>query len=345
MRNVTTEYHTANKADTRSSDFLIVSDSGFGLTKISGSSAWVSKTPPGDNPQRFSMWQCGKETSDSVTNYGYIEIGGRTQETFYFSASQKNSITICFEDECYPTELYIEFYKADGISPVLKTTKSDLTNDRKILTYSYEDLYEYAGENESSLHLLRFYFTKWSKQGVKPVILFSTYGEPAIFTKDDLMSVDITLETDITAQSIPYNSYACTIIDEVDAYNPLLINSKIHDFTSGQKFYFFNFEKSVESLTDDLSLYSHEFCPVGVAYFRQAKQQGTAVDFDFIDIVEKYDKTPLSEAELELSSHFIKRNVKDYTRCSFTLIQERTNLASGTEKTVQPIQYPLSLQP
>ena len=52
-------------------------------------------------------------------------------------------------------------------------------------------------------------------------------------------------------------------------------------------------------------------------FFQKATQQGTTVNFEFIDMIEKYDTTYLSEDELELSSHFIKRNVREYLHTLF----------------------------
>ena len=335
MRNVTTAYHEANKADTRSSDFLIVADTGFGLNKINSASGWSLKSRTGLNSEDFTMWRCNTKTSENVTDYGGIYIGGYSEEKYYLNAGDYKNITFFFEGDCYPTEFDIEFYDCDIdiVNPAVEVI--GYKNNSNMLTHSYFSLLVDAGWDTESLKMLKFRFTKWSKQGVKPVILFATYGEPcAVFTKDDLLSVDITLETDPTAQSIPYNSYACSVIDEVDAYNPLLPDSKIYNFTENQKFKFFNFEKGFgenEAITDNLSLFDHEICPVGTAYFRNAKQQGTAVAFDFIDIVEKYDKISLSDEELELSSHFIKRNVKEYLTTLFGADLDTSSIPADLE--------------
>lgn len=310
MRDVTTAYHNANKADIRSSDFLIVSDTGFSLNMTSGSSGWVKKS---SIDQSIGMYRCSKETSENVTDYGYIEF------EYYYNAITKYfpEIFIYFED-CVPTFYRVEIYTSANAYKGSGSYNNKSSNAAGLLA----DTFLQIVGTRSDTYTIRFRFEKWSKQGVKPVILFTTYGQPAVFTKDDLLSVNITLETDPTAQSIPYNSYECTIIDETDAYNPLLKDSKIYNFTPGQKFKFFNFEKGFnadddEIITDNISLFDHEICPVGTAYFRDAKQQGTAVTFDFVDIVEKYDNIPLSDEELELSSHFIKRNIKEYLTTLF----------------------------
>jgi len=313
MRDVTTAYHNANKADIRSSDFLIVEDTSFSLNCLSSAKGWSAKVLSYDssNGKNISFYRCNVQTDEnnSTDTYGYIEFSN-----FYNTIkdySPKPSICIRFED-CFPTEIEYTVYDSNGN---LKKT-AVLENDSNRLVLTYASLLRNAGSSDN-LYRIRFRFFSWSKQGVYPVILYATYGEPTVFAKDDLLSVNITLETDPTAQSIPYNSYECTIIDETDAYNPLLKDSRIYNFTPGQKFKFFNFEKGFnadddEIITDNISLFDHEICPVGTAYFRDAKQQGTAVTFEFIDIVEKYDKITLSDEELMLSSHFEKRNVKKY---------------------------------
>lgn len=313
MRDVTTAYHNANKADIRSSDFLIVGDTSFFLNCLSSAKGWSAKVLSYDssNGKNISFYRCNVQTDEnnSTDTYGYIEFSN-----FYNAIkdySPKPSICIRFED-CFPTEIEYTVYDSNG--NLKKTAVFENDSNRLVLTYA--SLLRNAGSSDN-LYRIRFRFFSWSKQGVYPVILYATYGEPTVFTKDDLLSVNITLETDPTVQSIPYNSYECTIIDETDAYNPLLKDSKIYNFTPGQKFKFFNFEKGFnaddnEIITDNISLFDHEICPVGTAYFRDAKQQGTEVTFDFIDIVEKYDNITLSDEELMLSSHFEKRNVKKY---------------------------------
>lgn len=319
MRKVTTAYRNANKAETRSSDFLVVSDTGFDLNVINSSDVWTYKSRTGLNSDDLTMWRCNRITSETETDYGYVIIGSYREDKYYSNAAPGNNITFLFENDCYPVEYKIEFFNVDSDMHNPASTVTGKTNQESLLTFSWLELLTSAG-GESNLQLLKFYFTKWSKQGVKPVILLATYGEPAVFTKEDLLSVDITLETDPTAQSIPYNSYSCTVIDETDAYNPLIPDSKIYNFAHNQKFKFFNFEKGFSDediITDELSLFDYEICPVGTAYFRNAKQQGTAVAFDFIDIVEKYDNIHLSDSELKLSSHFTKRNVKSYLTTLF----------------------------
>lgn len=309
MRNVTTAYHEANKADTRSSDFLIIADTGVALDRVGNYTGWTKRTL--DSDLGIAQYRCTTKSNASITNYGYFDFINYYNECLD-SNGIRQGIHFFFEN-CYPTEVSVSFYKSTGT--LAKTITWE--NNSPHLKLTYENLYDNALKNTSNLYKVRFSFKKWNKQDVYPVILYTAYGEPAIFLKDDLLSVDITLETDPTAQSIPYNSYACSVIDEIDAYNPLLLNSKIYDFALNQKFKFYNFEMGIDTITDDISLFDHEICPIGTAYFRNAIQQGSAVNFDFIDIVEKYDKTPLSETELELSSHFIKRNVKDYLTVLF----------------------------
>ena len=319
MRKVTTAYHSANKAETRSSEFLVISDTGFGLNKISSSENWSFKSRTGLNSDDLTMWRCNRITSETETDYGHVIIGSYREDKYYSNAAPGNNITFLFENDCYPVEYKIEFFNVDSDMHNPASTVTGKTNQEALLTFSWFELLTSAG-GESNLQLLKFHFTKWSKQGVKPVILLATYGEPAVFTKEDLLSVDITLETDPTCQTIPYNSYSCTVIDETDAYNPLIQDSKTYNFAHNQKFKFFNFEKGFadnDIITDELSLFDYEICPVGSAYFRNAKQQGTAVSFDFIDIVEKYDNIFLSDEELKLSSHFTKRNVKSYLTTLF----------------------------
>ncbi len=331
MKEVTTAYHNANKADTRSSDFLIISDTGFSLSVGNGITAWTRKNLYGNELEQ-GMFRCKVKTanddypSDSVlASKGYYLL--KKYGHFIFSRVDDlidtiSGITICFED-CFPTEYQICFYSTDAEYDIESgydipdSYSPILTNNSKVLQISAEDLFLYSEFKYNNLYEVRIFFKSWSKQGVKPVVLFTTYGEPAVFTKDDLLSVNVTNETDLTSQKVIYNSYACSVIDESDAYNPLLSDSKVYNFTSNQKFKFYNFEMGVNKITNDISLFDHEICFLGSAFFQKATQQGTTVNFEFIDLIEKYDTTYLSEEELELSSHFIKRNIREYLHTLF----------------------------
>ncbi len=317
MRNVTAAYHTANKSDMRSSDFLIFTDFNFGVAV--GAVGWERKTVTGNAFAR-GMYRYPEKTSKDKSDYGYISF---SRYDDVIDDDFTPGITIFFED-AFPTKYEIHYYTSEPtwdsdtnsfaaarISPVL-------SNDKKCLKISKEDIFMYSGYKYTNLYNIEVYVREWSKQNVQPVILFTTYDEPpALFESCNLLNVNITFETDPTAQSIPYNSYSFTAIDESDAYNPLVKDSKIYNFTSNQKFRFYNFEAAVEQVTDNLSLFDCEICPVGTAYFRNAIQQGSTINFDFMDIVEKYDNIHLSNEELELSSHFIKHNVKEYLTVLF----------------------------
>lgn len=132
------------------------------------------------------------------------------------------------------------------------------------------------------------------------------------FDGNSIISVDITLDSDVMGQSLPYSSFSIVVNDERDMFNPMVRNNTSSTFVKYQDFDFYTLSRNA-----DVEPETFYITKIGRAKLNDIQHSNTTATLSFIGLMEYYDNIFLSELELYWSNHFYLLNLKEYLELLF----------------------------
>ena len=119
------------------------------------------------------------------------------------------------------------------------------------------------------------------------------------FDGEDIVSVNITTETDVLAKDLPYSEYTLVVNDPADRFNPLMRDNLQSDFDRYQDFDFYSMSRNADVVPEEWYI-----TKIGRAKLDNIESSNMTATLSFIGLVEYYDHIYLNDEELLYSDHF-----------------------------------------
>lgn len=207
------------------------------------------------------------------------------------------------------------------VEPRLECLRLTETPPEKHKCYKYSDWLDgkvgvgTAEAVDIDFHLANKCNTRFSSIIACPHNLHSE--ENTTFNGENIIGANLTTETDLRCESLPYSEYVITIDDEHDSFNPVINRQEAYAIKRGDLYDIWGVVKDMDYLDSETEENEMLITQITTANFDKVEQDNGTARFHFSGTLKWLDEQYLNDDELRYSSVASKTAINEYITAVF----------------------------